>query len=135
MVHHPLFGDISAECFDYGYLLALASSLKLSKTLVLWLRTLTCSCTVPLDAVGALCWSLNIFRLSSWVNKGIEPVALQAWKTIILSGMYFMWMFIEVAKSGWAWNLLWPGIAGSAVGLAVLAFSAIGPGWFPAKTQ
>jgi hypothetical protein len=78
--------------------------------------------------VGALCWSLNIFRLSSWVNKGIEPVALQAWKTIILSGMYFVWMFIEVAKSGWAWNLLWPGIAGSAVGLAVLAFSAIGPG-------
>lgn len=61
-------------------------------------------------------------------NPRPRPLSSQAWKTIILAGMYFVWMFVEVVKSGWAWHLLWPGLTGSFVGLAVLAFSAIGPG-------
>mmetsp|Transcript_4452 Transcript_4452/g.16250 ORF Transcript_4452/g.16250 Transcript_4452/m.16250 type:complete len:344 (+) Transcript_4452:816-1847(+) len=79
---------------------------------------------------GALSWSMYIFRLTCIMEKGGDSVRIQAWKTIILGGLYGLWALADAVKAvgaGQTVSSLWPG-AGSLTAWIILLFSAVGPG-------
>ncbi|EKX34567.1 hypothetical protein GUITHDRAFT_80436 [Guillardia theta CCMP2712] len=81
---------------------------------------------------GALSWSMYIFRLTCIMEKGGDSVRIQAWKTIILGGLYGLWALADAVKAvgaGQTVSSLWPGAgAGSLTAWIILLFSAVGPG-------
>jgi len=75
---------------------------------------------------GAASWSMYILRLARFASAGVPSMALQAYKTIILAGMYGMWVVYDASVGG-SVVALWAGAASVAAWL-IIAYSAIGPG-------
>ena len=77
--------------------------------------------------MGALCYSLYIFRISAFGRKGLPGDLTQAWKTVLLAVMYvgwaaadwFKWMkapaLVAAPWAGWANPLAWATLAFTAV--------------------
>lgn len=91
-----------------------------------------------LALVGAACYSLYIFRISCFARLGLPGGLVQAWKTVILAGMYAIWAAADIAKymsaggpaggaaaaalapwAGWTYVAAW----------GIIAFSAFVPGY------
>jgi len=75
---------------------------------------------------GAASWSMYILRLARFASAGVPSMALQAYKTIILAGMYGMWVVYDAIVGG-SVTALWAGAA-SVTAWMIIAYSAIGPG-------
>jgi drug/metabolite transporter (DMT)-like permease len=73
--------------------------------------------------MGALCWSMYIFRLSA-VGEKFDEVQMQAVKTVNLAILYSTWFLFAAWRSDVS---LWPGWD-NAVAWLLLFYSALGPG-------
>jgi drug/metabolite transporter (DMT)-like permease len=73
--------------------------------------------------MGALCWSMYIFRLSA-VGDKFDEVQMQAVKTVNLAILYTTWFLFASLRSDVS---LWPGWH-NVVAWLLLFYSALGPG-------
>jgi drug/metabolite transporter (DMT)-like permease len=77
---------------------------------------------------GAACWSMYILRLTQMMQSGKHcATALQAYKTCLLAGWYAVWVAYDASRVVGGMWALWPA-AGSLLPLAIICYSAIGPG-------
>ena len=77
---------------------------------------------------GALSWSMYIFRVGRIANRGFQAGALQAWKNVFLTGLYSLWLLVDVVRVGPGQaHTLWAGWQ-NWVAWALLILSAVIPG-------
>ena len=83
--------------------------------------------------LAALCWSLYIYRLSSW-GEYFDETMTQFVKNIVLAALYSLWMLVSFASRYYNSDYsnqenegLWNGWRNDPIAWIILFYSAIGP--------